>query len=357
MKKLSPKDKTIHDQFSVYGKNAKEWMNKCVLLLPQIEKNQIWAKKGFSNIYDYARKIAGMSRNKVNESLRILGKAEHLPAIMEVIERKGIFAVKPIVNIATKETEQFWAKRASEMRKSTLETFIRDYRKEHEGKIKESSASQHIANSNVDAHGRPGAGSPMINGLDKPNLFQSSTEFSCKNIQQDDENPDFRVQVSMKLESETIDALRQIKGDDDWNFIMKKLLKSYQKEIEIEQKQHEAEEKPQAVKSKNHTVTTAIKNYILKRSKSMCEHPNCKKPGKHIHHIEPFALKKVHDPDKLVHLCSEHHQIIHLGYIDDSTSENIKPAKRTTILWKQVEKLPAYDIKNVINQRIAEYKH
>lgn len=132
MKKLSSKDKTIHDQFSAYGKNAKEWMNKCVLLLPQIEKNEIWAKKGFSNIHEYAGKLAGMSRNKVNESLRILKKTENLPAIREVIEKKGIFAVKPVVSIATIETDQLWAKKATEMKKSTLETFVRDYRKEQE---------------------------------------------------------------------------------------------------------------------------------------------------------------------------------------------------------------------------------
>lgn len=182
----------------------------------------------------------------------------------------------------------------------------------------------------------------------------------------------------MKLEPEVLQMLKKIKGDYDWNFLMKKMLKSYQKKLEIEQKQHEEEEKqfqqelkqekPEAVQSNNHAVTAAIKNYLIKRSKGRCEHPNCKKPGKHIHHTDPFALKKVHDPDKLVFLCEEHHQIIHLGYIDDGTFEpeilqlaqdyqfeSIKPSK-STISWKQIDKLPGYDLKNVINQKIAEFK-
>ncbi|HBB02613.1 MAG: hypothetical protein US89_C0005G0024 [Candidatus Peregrinibacteria bacterium GW2011_GWF2_38_29] len=333
MEKISPKDKIIHDQFSAYGKNAKEWMNKCVLLLPKIEKNQIWQKKGFESIYEYAAKIAGMSRNKVNEGLRILKKTENLPEIQKVIEIKGVFAVKPIANIATKDTDQFWAKRASEMTKSTLETFVKDYKKEQ-------------------ILDRPGAGSPINLGSYKPNIFEKE-----------------KIQISMKLSPEIVDMLKKIKGDGDWNRVMKKLLKYSQSGIEAEQKileikekqLHEElkKEKPEAVKANAHTVTTAIENYIIKRSGGICEHPNCNKPAKHIHHLEPFALKKKHDPDKLVHLCTEHHQIIHLGYIDDgcivpkmatnSTNQKIS-------LWQRVQKLPSYDIKNAINKKIFDFR-
>ncbi len=358
MKKLSSKDKTIHDQFSQYGKNAKEWMNKCILLLPQIEKNRIWEKKGFSCIYEYAAKLAGMSRNKVNEGLRILKKTENLPAIRKIIEEKGIFAVKPVVNIATLETDQLWAKRASEMTQRTLETFVRDFRKEQEEK------SQERFNNEQNLY-RLTAGSPINNGLNKPGIFQEgSGSLSEKGASHHDENSDSKIQVSMKLSLKIIDALKKIKGEGDWEQAMKKLLKYSQKELEAEQKcldakekQFEEElkkEKPEAVKTNTHTVTTSVSNYIKKRSRGMCEHPNCNKPGKHIHHLEPFALKKEHDPDKLIYLCEEHHQIIHLGYIDDS---RIVPEMEQIInSWKQIKKLPNYDIKNVINKRIAEFR-
>lgn len=346
MKKLSPKDKTIHDQFSKYGKNAKEWMNKCVLLLPQIEKNRIWEKKGFPNIYVYAAKIAGMSRNKVNEGLRILRKAENLPAITEIIKNKGVLAVKPVVSIATKETDEFWAKKASEMSKNTLETFVRDFRKEQNQQIARN-YPQEMAD-------RPGTGSPTNNGLNKPNLFQGN--FSEK---------DSKIQISMKLDPEIVDQLKKIKMDSDWNEVIKKLLRYSQKALQAEQKYMEKEEKPESVKTNSHTVNTAIANYIKKRSGGKCEHPNCNKPGRHIHHIEPFALKRGHDSDKLIYLCEEHHQIIHLGYIDDGrivTERNIahkveRSSENQTINpWHQIQKLPNYDIKNVINKRISEFK-
>lgn len=331
MKKLSPKDKAIHDQFSIYGKNAKEWINKCILLLPQVEKNRIWEKKRFSSIYEYAAKLAGMSRNKVNESLRILEKTENLPAIRKIIEKKGIFAVKPVVNIATIETDQLWAKKASEMSKSTLETFVRDYKAEHP---KLQTTVYAVDNFFCDQAGRPGAGSPRENGLIKPIIFRNTIP---------------KIQLSMKLDKEVISALENIKADEDWNIVMKKILSYYKKGLEAEQSEL-IKEKPETIYTSKRNINSAIKKFISKRSKDICEHPNCNKPGKHIHHTEPFALRKVHDPDRLVHLCKEHHQIIHLGYIDDFRCDT-----EPTIEWKQIEKLPSYDLKNIINQNITSY--
>ncbi|MFA6550124.1 MAG: hypothetical protein WCT36_02095, partial [Candidatus Gracilibacteria bacterium] len=54
-------EKDLHEKFIFYGKNAKEWMQKCVLFLPEINRLRIWEKKGFKNIYEYARILAGMS--------------------------------------------------------------------------------------------------------------------------------------------------------------------------------------------------------------------------------------------------------------------------------------------------------
>lgn len=333
MNKISIKDKAIHDQFLKCGKNSKEWMQKCILMLPQIEKNRIWQKKGFSSIYEYAAKLAGMSRNKVNDSLRIMKKIADKPALMEVVKYKGINAVRPVATIVTKETDSFWAKNAKEMSKNTLETFVKDFKNEEKF--------------------RPSTGSPQNNSSNKPVNFIKNKEISNE-----------KLQISMKLDIEIVKVLQKIKGTGDWNEAMKKMLSLSKKERENEQLQNiQAEEKlkkeletqkPEPVKTQTHTAPTAIQKYIKKRSQGICEHPNCNKPGEHIHHLEPFAIIKKHDPDNLVHLCSEHHQIIHLGLIDDNKiqiSSNPNPKQ-----WQQINKLPSYDIKNLINERISEFK-
>lgn len=120
--------KSTHEQFVFYGKTAREWMRKCVLLLPEIDRLRIWEKKGYSSIYEYAAKLAGMSRWQVEDALRILKKIEDKPELKKVVEQRGINSVRPIATIATPETAGFWARKASKMSKNALESYVKEFR-------------------------------------------------------------------------------------------------------------------------------------------------------------------------------------------------------------------------------------
>ena len=69
IKTMEKTEKNLHEKFVLYGKNARKWTRKCALLLPEIARLRIWEKKGFENIYEYARILAGMSANAVNAAL------------------------------------------------------------------------------------------------------------------------------------------------------------------------------------------------------------------------------------------------------------------------------------------------
>ncbi len=118
----------IHKQFVEYGRNAKEWMRKCAILLPEIERQGIWRKRGFGSVHEYAAKLAGMSRGQVDESLRVMNKIRNKPALLKVVRTKGINAVRPVATIATQETEEFWAEKAVKMSQRSLEAYVREYR-------------------------------------------------------------------------------------------------------------------------------------------------------------------------------------------------------------------------------------
>jgi hypothetical protein len=127
---LNEIEKTLHEQFSTYGKNAREWMRRCVVLLPEIERRRIWRKKRFRSIYEYAGKIAGMSHANVDEALRVLKKIKDKPALLELVKEKGLQRVRPVASIATPETADFWAEKVRMMSKHTLETYVHDFRSE-----------------------------------------------------------------------------------------------------------------------------------------------------------------------------------------------------------------------------------
>src|SRR3989338_9516693 len=116
----------IHAEFSEYGRNAKEWLRKCQMLLPLVVKYEVWSVKGFTSIYEYAAKLAGMSHSSVDETLWVMRKIEDKPALMAVVENKGIHGVKPVANIATVETQEYWAQNAVKMPQNVLRTFVRE---------------------------------------------------------------------------------------------------------------------------------------------------------------------------------------------------------------------------------------
>ena len=151
----------------------------------------------------------------------------------------------------------------------------------------------------------------------------------------------------MKLNPQMAARLNKHKGQSDWNDFMEKLLTALEKEDAQFQKELEAE-KPQPIKTKSRHIPNPIQYYIKKRAKNKCEHPNCCKPGEHLHHTEPFALKHGHDPDTIRYLCREHHALAHHGLLgnEEQQPENWLTRKTQDLL----------DLRSTINLRMANYR-
>ncbi len=235
-----------HQKFVLYGKNAKEWMRKCELLLPEIERKKIWKKKKFKDIYHYAAVLAGMSRNKVNECLRVCRHIEDKPELMEVAEKKGINAVKPVATIATQETAEFWAEKVEAMPKNAVEKMVQHHRLPRK------------------------------------------------------ESQPAKVQISMELDPEIAKKLQKMKGDQDWNEFMEKLMQ---------------QEKPKTIKTESSYIPKAIQHYVLSKTGGKCA--CCNRKYHAFHHINRFAQHHEHDPDKIIPLCKGCHHLAHLGYIEN----------------------------------------
>lgn len=250
----------LHIKFQKYGKNAKEWLRKCALLLPDIEKYQVWKQKGFSSIYEYAFKLASMSKYQVEDALRILKRVEGMPKIMNVVKIKGLNAVRPISTIVTEEDQDYWGKQAMQMSKNELEVFVRDTR------------------------------------------ISQSSESNAENLEK----------LTIHLKPETAAKLKKL-NNGNWNELMEKFIKLYEENLEKELQ----ESKPEKVKTTSRHVPNKIKRYILKRSHGKCEFPNCQKKYNQLHHTERFAAKQTHDPDKIIALCKAHHNLAHRGLIEE----------------------------------------
>lgn len=116
-------DQELHQQFLEYGSSSNKWKHKCKLMLPEIAKRKLWKKRGFGSLYEYAAKLAGMSRATVYETLWILRKIEDKLNIRKVAEEKGLTRVRPIIAIITNENDAELAEKARMMSKAALEAY------------------------------------------------------------------------------------------------------------------------------------------------------------------------------------------------------------------------------------------
>lgn len=344
--------KILHKKFQKFGANAKEWMRKCVLLLPEIEKYRIWEQKKFDSIYEYAAKLAGMGHDTVNDSLRILRKTENMPDLRKVIELKGIGIIKSIENLVTPENQSFWAEKALTMSKHTLEIYVQEFRKINEPETNdlnigmfqrpgalESSGIQHqqalstfdfdLAGQNVSQRNEVLEHSD--DGIAPENVL--TTAYVSMNI-----NPNnYKKIVAMDLEPDVIEQLEKLKGQNGWNELMKQFLQMRAAELE--------QQKPAVVKTDSRYIPVKIQRFVFARTNGTCSFPGCTKPAKIRHHTQRLALEKIHDSDRLYGLCKEHERIAHLGLIEN---EQLSPQD-----WKlrlsPDKTLPTFQIDEMVN--------
>lgn len=329
---ISKNEKVLHQQFVQYGQNAKQWMRKCILLLPEIDKQRIWENKGFSSIYEYAAKLAGMSRETVNDALRIIKKLEDKPDLLRVIEQKGINAVRPIVTIATSETACFWAEKAREMSNHTLRTYVKEYKKVWDVPDTENSRSDR---QNMEESGEIELELFKNNDqISDPNLFGVSVAILEESKEEE------MTAIWMELNKETAEELKRLKGDGEWEDLMREFIKLKKEKLEAE--------KPQSKETDSRHIPGKIKKFIFARCNGKCEFPCCNKTPKILHHTLRFAITKNHDPDQIRALCEEHERLAHLGLIKN---EHKEPRE-----WKVLKQADFDHPKHEIDKKVNLYR-
>ena len=190
-----------------------------------------------------------------------------------------------------------------EMSKNTLEAYVKEYKKEYtEAKIIEQKFRTSTENGQFQ------------------NLF---SEIKMQNI-------------SMELDSKTADQLSKLKGQGNWNELMRKLMEVYQAQVEAK--------KPIPQENAKKYVPVKIEKYVLEKTNGTCSFPGCIKKYKYLHHTERFKLTQAHNPDTLIPLCKAHERLAHAGLIEN---ENLAPefwkikkeTDKTSEKWLKVDKL------------------
>jgi predicted CopG family antitoxin len=252
----------LHTIFKEKGAKAKHYMRQCIGMIPEIYRLRIYEDEGFGSIYEYAAKLAGISRLQVDTVLRLEKRFEDKPALKEALVNGEVSHHKlvRIASIATEENQEELAYKVRILPKSALETFVRDEKFQ-----------------NPDGLFKPGNSPKSLPGQ------------------------------TLDLNEEVTEKLLELQNKGlDVNEILLELLEKREKEIE-----EEKEQLSQETTSKSRYIPVKIKQNLHKEYGTKCAIPHCTKPAEAIHHTQRYAVAQSHDPRYLAPLCREHHLIAH----------------------------------------------
>jgi hypothetical protein len=123
-------DPELYHLCKKYGVNTRHWLRKFAGLLPEVSRRGLHKKRGYGSLYEFAGKLAGMSETGVTRVLWIFDRIKDKPKLRNLFEtgEVGWSKLEVIANIATKDTDAFWANKVQELTQGPLRAYVHEYR-------------------------------------------------------------------------------------------------------------------------------------------------------------------------------------------------------------------------------------
>jgi len=282
-------DKELYLICKRYGAEALAARRKFTGLLPEVyaremaerEKGRSWLKKrGFSCIYEFAAKLAGISRDQVNRVLNLGKRLENIPVLRDALVSGDVSANKlaRVVSIATAENQQEILGKVEALSNRALEVFVKDFKNQND------------------------LGEPKIGNLNVHVHFETELNFDLE-LDED-------VQKELlEMQKKGIDVNQLLR-----EFLRDRKEKLEQEKSEVAEKQmHERDDRAIIGMPANRYIPVEVRKIIIKEFGNKCSATGCDKPAENLHHENGFAIDQSHDPRFLKPLCKGHHELAHAG--------------------------------------------
>jgi len=293
-------DKELYLICKKWGAAALEARRKFAGLLPEVYsremtecgKGRSWLKKrGFFSIYEFAAKLAGMSRDQVDLVLRLERRLEDKPILREALVSGKVSANKlaRVVSIATAKNQQDILGKVERLSKRALEVFVNDFKNQNglsETKNEQSSL--------------PGQTFEQNGGV---KISQKKTSEFDLELDEDVKNE----LIEMKKKGINVNQILR-------EFLRDRKKKMQQKKFEVvENQMREREDRAVIGMPANRYVPVEVRKIVINEFGNRCSAPGCDKLAENLHHENGFAIDQCHDPRFLKPLCRGHHELAHAG--------------------------------------------
>lgn len=294
-------DERLYFLCKKYGEIAVRYRNKFAGLLPEVYKRRLFEKKGYSSIFEFAAKLAGMSQEQVRRVLNLEERFNAMPVLREILVKGEVSVSKlaKVASIATPENQEALARQVRFLPHRALETLVRDERifQNQNGLLEPKDANIFVrANTQLQQNSENANMCGDDNGSDGPNGRSKAANIFASELH-------LSVEVRQKLFE------LQQKGIDINELLLEFLAK---RELEIAQeKERLARDSEETGLVPSRYIPIAVRKILQKEHGTKCSIRHCQKSAAEIHHTQRFSLSQNHNPQFLAPLCREHHVIAH----------------------------------------------
>lgn len=270
---VHPSTTLTNQQFYVkcaqLGSTAKTAVGAFLALLPEAEERQVYLDHGMRDIFEFAAKVGGISKEQVQRVLQLNKRYTDTPLMQELLlsGKVSVHKLARVASVVTPNNQEFWASKTQLLSSQALATLVKD------------SVHVHSVNPNKTAK-----------------------------VPQSDE-----LQLSPKIRERLLTM--QNKGLN-LNNILEDLLD--QREEQIQQELTAVGGEMSTSKATGNTQKTAsryipakVKRILKQEFGAKCSMETCTNVSTTIHHTRRFSLNLSHNPLYLAPLCKSHHEIAH----------------------------------------------
>ena len=315
-------DKDLYRLCKKYGYITLEARQKFIGLLPEVYRRRLFEKKGYGSIYEFAGKLAGISKAQVNLTLNLEKRFEDKPILRKALVQgqMSINKLSRLTSIATAENEQELFARTKLLSNRAVEVFVRDVK--HFEKVR--CAEETYGGGGEGSKGCDGGGvcCEQLGG----NNIDATDESGRKSLHvQKLVGEEVRLDADVKEE-----LLRLQKQGIDVNQFLRDALEKRKEDIEKKKSEIVREQvgRQSSKRKPSRYLSVKVRQVLKEEFGTKCSISSCYKPAKVVHHTQRFSLRPVHDPRFLAPLCEEHHEIAHK--IDLKIAEGVSGVSRVS---------------------------
>ncbi len=279
---------------SLYGRRSLKWRYKFIGLLPEVYRRKLYEKKGFSSIFEFAAKLAGVSEAQVRRVLNLDERCEKEGLVqMRALLVNGEVSVNKLARvlpIATPENEGELLAKTTVLPNRAVETLVHDFNHENGfDKPKDEAKSVHVHMLNL-----------------SPETLQKLLKLQQQGHNLDQLIGEFLDQREQKIEEEKRAIVKEQEQQEyehewvkDWREVNRLLYGDL------------VAREPDVIKKPSRYISKRIRNVLYQEFGTKCAIPYCSNPSEQIHHTDRFSLSKTHNPYFLAPLCRGHHVRAH----------------------------------------------